>query len=87
MPKIANNEKKRTLEIPENAEKLKAAIEKYGLKMTRRDVCDYLRCSLPTAIKWLNGLPYTGDVRLRIYWTSDVVYKDIASQGIEEAAV
>lgn len=85
MPKIIPYDKKKTLETPENKDKLKEAIDKYGLKMNRRAVCEYLGgCSLPTAIKWLVGLPYTNNIRAKAYWTSDIVYRDISSQRYQE---
>ncbi len=76
-------DKKRLFENPENAAKLQAAIAQYGLKMTRKDVQEYLRCSKATAVKWLRGLPYTTNLRQKTYWTEDIIYRDISTQAYE----
>lgn len=76
-------DKKRLFENPENAAKLQAAIAQYGLKMTRKDVQEYLRCSKTTAVKWLRGLPYTTNLRQKTYWTEDIIYRDISTQAYE----
>lgn len=76
-------DKKRLFENPENAAKLQAAIARYGLKMTRKDVQEYLRCSKATAVKWLRGLPYTTNLRQKLYWTEDIVCRDISTQEYE----
>ena len=87
MPKLSNYSRDMFFEKPDNAAKLKEVKDKYGLKMTRRDVCEYLKISRPTVLKWLVGLPCAGSMNGAIrYWTSDVVYRDISTQTIQEAS-
>ena len=86
MPKVKSFAKDQTMQEPDNVAKLAEVTKLYGTKMSRRDVAKFLDVSLGTAVKWLEGLCCTGNLREKKYWTYDVVYRDISTQTQEKAS-
>ena len=84
MPKLRNSEKELLLNIPDNAAKLKEAVQAYGIKMSYEDIAKYNKTCLNTAKSWARGLPFNSKLRKKSFWTSDVVYRDLSEQQYAE---